>query len=83
MSYEKVTKAESRIIIGKNQTLKAIHRGEVSEVYYARDADEHLTQDVIQVAQDQNIPCVAVDSMKKLGEACGIEVGASTVALMR
>lgn len=81
MSYEKVTKMQSRIIIGKKQALKAMHRGEVSEVYFARDADEHLVQDVIQVAQEQNVPCFGVDSMKQLGAACGIEVGASTVAV--
>ena len=83
MSYEKVTKAYTRIIIGKKQTLKAIHRSEVIEVYYARDADEHLVQDVIHAAQEQNIPCIGVDSMRKLGNACGIEVGASTVALLQ
>lgn len=83
MSYEKVTNEESRIIIGKKETLKAIRRDEVSEVYYARDADGHLVKDVIQVAQEQNIPCKAVDSMKKLGKACGIDVGASTVAIKR
>ena len=82
MSFEKVTKAQSRII-GKNQTLKAMHRDEVTQVYYALDADEHLVQDVIQLAQEQNIPCVAVDSMKELGNACGIEVGASTVAIRK
>lgn len=83
MSYEKVTKAESQIIIGKGQTLKAMHQGVVAEVYYALDADEYLIQDVIQLAEEQNIPCHGVDSMKKLGKACGIEVGASTVALRR
>lgn len=83
MSYEKVTRAESRIVIGKSQTLKAMHQGIASEVYYALDADEYLIQDVIQLAEEQNIPCISVDSMKKLGKACGIEVGASTVALIR
>jgi len=83
MSFEKVTKAQSRVIIGKNQTLKAMHRDEIAEVYYALDADKHLVQDVIQLAQEQNIPCVSVDSMEELGSACGIKVGASTVAIKR
>lgn len=83
MSYEKVTMMRSRIIIGKKQTLKAIKRNEVSEVYYARDADAQLIQEVIRVAQERNIPCHEFDSMKRLGAACGIEVAASTVAVKR
>ena len=29
-----------------------------------------------------NVPITYVDSMKKLGKACGIEVGAATVAII-
>lgn len=83
MSYEKVAKAQSRIIIGKKQTLRAMRCDKVSEVYYAQDADEQLVQDVIRVAQKQHIPYIGVDSKIKLGNACGIEVGASTVAIKR
>ncbi|MBP2078975.1 50S ribosomal protein L7ae-like protein [Oceanobacillus polygoni] len=83
MSYEKVTKAQSRIIVGKKQTLKAMKNGEVSEVYIAEDADKQLTQEVVSLAIEQDIPYQHVDSMKKLGVACGIKVGAAAVALRK
>ena len=83
MSYEKVTKLKSSIIVGKKQTLKAMKNGEVSEVYIAEDADEQLTQEVVSLAIEQGIPYQRVDSMKKLGAACGIKVGAATVALRK
>ncbi|MBT2217171.1 50S ribosomal protein L7ae-like protein [Virgibacillus dakarensis] len=83
MSYEKVTQVRSRLIIGVKQTLKAMRNGTVSEVLIANDADQHMTQNVVNVAEELGIPIERVDSMKKLGTACGIDVGASTVAIKR
>lgn len=83
MSYEKVTQLRSRIIIGTNQTLKAMKNGEISEVFIASDAAEHLTQKVTNLAGELDIPCQQVDSKKKLGAASGVEVHASTVAVRK
>ncbi|WP_042225471.1 50S ribosomal protein L7ae-like protein [Oceanobacillus manasiensis] len=83
MSYEKVAQVKSRIIIGTKQTLKAMKNGEISELVIADDADRQITQKVAGLAEELGIPCQRVDSMKKLGAACGIEVGASTVAIRR
>jgi large subunit ribosomal protein L7A len=81
MSYDRVKQLQSRIIIGTKQTIKAINNGEVEEVFIAKDVDRHITDKVLEVAKKQNIPCTEVDSKKKLGEACGIDVNASTVAI--
>ncbi|MFZ3578082.1 50S ribosomal protein L7ae-like protein [Virgibacillus sp. DJP39] len=83
MSYEKVTQGQSRLIIGTKQTLKAMKNGHVSEVFLADDADKQLTQKVADLAKELDIMCHHVDSMKKLGTACGIDVGASTVAIKK
>ncbi|WP_458415204.1 50S ribosomal protein L7ae-like protein [Schinkia sp. CFF1] len=80
MSYEKVSQAKE-IVIGSKQTLKAIKEDEVSEVIIADDADRRVTNKVLLAAKENGIPVVKVDSMKKLGKACGIEVGAATVAI--
>ena len=81
MSYEKVTQLQSRIIIGTKQTLKAMNNGEVCEVYIAEDADQHITDKILGEAKKLGIPYVMVDSKKKLGKACKIDVDASTVAI--
>ena len=81
MLYEKITQVQSRIIIGTKQTLKAMKNSEISEVFIAIDADQQLTEQVVTLAEELDIPCQRVDSMKKLGKACGIEVGTSTVAI--
>jgi len=80
MSYEKVTQA-SEIIVGTKQTIKALQNGEVKELVVAEDADFRVTSKVLQIAEEKHVPIVKVDSMKKLGKACGIDVGAATVAI--
>ncbi|MEC1550620.1 50S ribosomal protein L7ae-like protein [Bacillus rugosus] len=81
MSYDKVSQARS-IIIGTKQTVKALKRGSVKEVVVAKDADPILTSSVVSLAEDQGISVSMVESMKKLGKACGIEVGAAAVAII-
>lgn len=81
MSYEKVDKVKPNLIIGTKQTLKAMKNGQVSEVFIADDADQHITEKIELLADELNVTCRRVDSMEKLGEACGIDVGASAAAV--
>ncbi|OWG24223.1 hypothetical protein B9D06_22125, partial [Mycobacterium tuberculosis] len=41
----------------------------------ANDAAEQITSQVRKLAEELGIPAIQVDSMKRLGEACGIDVG--------
>jgi large subunit ribosomal protein L7A len=83
MSYEKVTEAKKNIVIGTKQSLKALKDDRVKEIVYAIDADERVTSKIIEVAQEKGISVAEVDSMKKLGRACGIDVGAAVIALLK
>lgn len=80
MSYEKVLQAKS-FIVGTKQTVKALKLGVVKEVVVAKDAEAKVTAKVEDTAIEFNVPVTYVDSMKKLGKSCGIEVGAATVAI--
>ncbi|WHY00863.1 50S ribosomal protein L7ae-like protein [Neobacillus sp. DY30] len=82
MSYEKVLQA-TKIVIGNKQTVKVLKDGTASELIIANDAETKVTAAVVKLAQELNIPIIYVNSMKKLGKACGIEVGASTVVIIR
>ncbi|EIJ80025.1 L7Ae-like ribosomal protein [Bacillus methanolicus PB1] len=82
MSYEKVLQARN-IIVGTKQAVKALKSGIVLELVIANDADPNLTAKAVDAAKEMNVPVTCVDSMKKLGKACGIEVGAATVAIIR
>ena len=80
MSYEKVIQAKS-VIIGTKQTIRALKNHLIQEVIIAKDADPCLTARVVETATELNVPITYVDSMKMLGKACGIDVGAATVAI--
>ncbi|MDE5415753.1 MULTISPECIES: 50S ribosomal protein L7ae-like protein [Alkalihalobacterium] len=82
MSYDKVTQAEN-VVIGTKQTIKALEQGNAIEVIIANDADARVVTKVQLLAQKKGVPITAVDSMKKLGKVCGIDVGAATVTLTK
>lgn len=81
MSYDKVKQA-TRLIIGMKQTLKAVEQGMVKEVFVAKDADPKVTGKILQLCREKEVPVEIVDSMRQLGKACGIEVGAATAAIL-
>ncbi|MEH7352483.1 50S ribosomal protein L7ae-like protein [Neobacillus drentensis] len=82
MSYEKVLQAQ-RFVIGTKQTVKALKEGNVQELIVANDAEPKVTAKIVNEALLLNVPVLYVESMKKLGKACGIEVGAAAVAIIR
>jgi large subunit ribosomal protein L7A len=82
MSYEKVAQAK-KIIVGSKQTVKALKAGEVMDLVIAKDADAKVTAELLRTAREMNTAITYVDSMKKLGKACGIAVGAAAVAITK
>ncbi|ABO65487.1 MULTISPECIES: 50S ribosomal protein L7ae-like protein [Geobacillus] len=82
MSYEKVLQA-GKIVIGTKQTIRALKEGKAAEVIVAEDADLPIIEKVMAAANEANVPITKVDSMKKLGKACKIQVGAAAVAILR
>jgi len=82
MSYEKVKQAK-HLSVGLKQTLKAIDQDQAEEIIIAKDADKKITSKVIQSCKDKKIRVSYVDSMRRLGKVCGIDVGAATVALLK
>lgn len=79
MSYEKVSQAHN-ICIGTKQTIKMVEAGKAETVFIAEDADPRITLKLVNLCQKLGVSVVHVDSMKKLGKACGIDVGAATAA---
>ncbi|MGD8192782.1 50S ribosomal protein L7ae-like protein [Brevibacillus ginsengisoli] len=82
MSYEKVERAKE-LAIGINQTTKAVGNNTVEEVFIAKDADKRLTQKIALLCKEKGVPVIYVDSMRRLGKACGIDVGAAIAAIKK
>ena len=66
--------------VGLKQVQKSIKENKAKMVYVAKDADEHITEDIIKKCQNNNISIVYVETMAELGKKAGIEVGASCAA---
>ncbi|MBO8169382.1 MAG: ribosomal L7Ae/L30e/S12e/Gadd45 family protein [Thermoanaerobacteraceae bacterium] len=81
MSLEEIKNAQKKTV-GTKQTLKAVKKGTAKKVFVAEDAEAHVTADVIKLCKEKDIPLVRVPSMKELGKACDIKVGAATAAVL-
>ena len=69
-------------VAGVKQTRRALQDGRAKELFLARDADPGLTEPLARLAGEQGIPVQWVDSMRELGRACGIAVGAAVAAAL-
>lgn len=76
-------KASTKKIVGTKETEKHLLRGDVQCVYVAKDADERVVRQVVKLATEAGVEVVWAESMRELGRACGIEVGAATAAVPR
>ncbi len=70
-------------IIGTKQTLKAIDKNQVDTVFIAQDAEEHVVSKLKEMCRENDITTVAVNTMRELGDACGIQVGAASAAILK
>ena len=70
-------------VIGIKQVAKAVKREAATEVFIADDADAKVVEPLETLCTEQNVPVSRVSSMKELGTACNIEVGAAAVAAIK
>lgn len=69
--------------IGVRQTLKALQKGKIKLIYIAKDADEKVTVNLRELCNKHSIEIRYIESMKQLGKACGIDVGASSAGIFK
>ena len=70
-------------MIGVKQVTKALKRGSVACIFVAEDAEESVAGPLRELAGEQGIELQRAASMKELGAACGIEVGAAAAAVLK
>ena len=74
---------ESKLVIGKKQTLRFLLKNEVNKVFISKDADIHVTREIMSICKDKNIEIVYFENMKDLGKACNISVNAAAAAVLK
>lgn len=75
--------SEGKLKIGTKQALKALNSDLAYAIYIARDAEEHVTRQLIEIATEKDIEIIYVETMKQLGKACKIDVGAATAVIVK
>ncbi len=70
-------------VVGIKQLRKALERGTLLRVFLADNADPALTEPIAALAEARGVPVERVSTMKELGRACSIAVGASAAGLLR
>lgn len=73
----------ARKVVGVKQSERAVAAGEVGKAYVAKDAHERVTAPFMKLCRDCGVEIILAESMASLGHACGIDVGAAVVALLK
>ena len=80
----KMLQLESQtILVGVKQTTRSIADGHALKVYVARNAEQHVIRRVIELAAIHSVEIEYIDTMKELGYACNIDVGAATAVIIK
>ena len=73
----------SNKVVGAKQAKRALRDGRAVRLFMAVDADPRLLQPLVQEAVNRQVPVSKVPTMKELGLACGIAVGAAVAVLTK
>ena len=69
--------------IGLKECKKAVQNDNVLKAFIAQDVDERVIAEFKDLCNQKSVEVIQVDTMKDLGKACGIDVGASTVVILK
>ena len=70
-------------VVGTKQVKRALANGKVGIVYIAKDADEKVVNEITIACNKKQVEIIYVESMRKLGEVCNIDVSAASAALLK
>ena len=70
-------------VVGVKQLRRALNAGTVRKAFLAGDADPRLTEPLAEQCAALGVECVPVPSMKELGKAAGIDIGAAAAGILR
>ena len=69
-------------VVGMKQLRKALKNGQILKVFLAQDADPRLADPLAEECTRLNVELIEVPSMRDLGTACGIAVGAAAAGIL-
>lgn len=69
-------------LVGVKQCNRAIKDETAKQAFFACDAEHRIIDPLISLCKEKSIPYTHTQTMKELGEACGIEVGAAVAVIL-
>jgi len=72
-----------RKLAGINQCRKAVKKGEAAALFIAEDVENRVRLSLMELCAEHGVETVTVPTMRELGKACGIEVGAAAAVLLK
>ena len=73
----------ARKVIGIKQLRRALGAGSVRKVFLADAADPRLTDPLCELCAGHGVELERVKTMKELGKAGGIDIGAAAAGILR
>lgn len=70
-------------VVGLKQTKKAAEQDRLEMVFVASDADRRIVEPIIKLCERKGIKVNTENTMKQLGKAAGIDVGAAIAGILR
>jgi large subunit ribosomal protein L7A len=70
-------------VVGLKQSRAAVKSGRALRVTVAKDAELRVRQPFETLCRESGVPVEYVETCAALGHACGIEVGAAVVAILK
>lgn len=72
-----------KLKIGVKQTTKALLENRAEVVFISKDAEQHVLRRILLLAEEKEVEVIKIDTMKELGRACQIDVGAATAVIVK
>lgn len=70
-------------LVGVKQSKKAIKEGRAAVVFIAEDSETRVKEPVGALCRELGVEIFSVSTMRELGEACGIEIGAAVAVILK
>ena len=70
-------------VVGTRRLVRAILAGEIEEAFVAQDADLFILRQVRDACNKMGVRMTEAESMKALGEACGVEVKTASAGIKK
>ena len=70
-------------LVGVKQSGRAVQDGRAEVCYFAGDAEGRLVEPLRGSCAERGVEVVEVGTMARLGELCGIDIGAAAAVLLK